>query len=106
MSSIHLRSVHVKPTAAHSGDALSNLLRVAGSFRLVAAELGGTPTAIHHQINYKSDLRAAALPSPARPCALSWAGGPLFAVLRAGLATLAKWRPCAGSASGCLRSPL
>ena len=76
------------------------------SFRLAAAELGVTPTAISHQIKLlEKHCGQALFRRRPRPLALTWAGEQLFPVLRDGFETFSDALSTvrAGSAGGRLR---
>jgi len=76
------------------------------SFKLAAAELGVTPTAISHQIKLlERHCGQPLFRRRPRPLALSWAGEQLFPVFRDGLEAIAEALAAvrAGSASGRLR---
>jgi LysR family glycine cleavage system transcriptional activator len=76
------------------------------SFKLAAAELGVTPTAISHQIRLlERDCGRALFRRRPRPMTLTWAGEQLFPVVRDGFESFAQAFSTvrAGSASGRLR---
>ena len=76
------------------------------SFKLAAAELGVTPTAISHQIKLlERHCGQPLFRRRPRPLALSWAGEQLFPVFRDGLEAIAEALATvrAGSESGRLR---
>ena len=76
------------------------------SFKLAAAELGVTPTAISHQIKLlERHCGQPLFRRRPRPLALTWAGEQLFPVLRDGLESFgeAMSTVCAGGAGGRLR---
>jgi LysR family transcriptional regulator, glycine cleavage system transcriptional activator len=76
------------------------------SFKVAAAELGVTPTAISHQVSLLEHHCGQPLfRRRPRPLALTWAGEQLFPVVRDGFETFAEALAtvCAGAASGRLR---
>lgn len=89
-------------TALRAFEAAARLL----SFKLAAAELGVTPTAISHQIKLlEKHCGQALFRRRPRPLALTWAGEQLFPVLRDGFETFGEALSTvrAGSAGGRLR---